>query len=160
MPPLVPAGTTNLSLQKKVSSSTGATNLSWITNGDKSPRLMEQLGPVGVKKQWIQIDLGARADIYAIVVWHCYYYPELVYFDIVVQVCNDPGFSKDVVTVFNNDKDNHHGLGVGSDRLYFETRWGKTIETKGAMGRYVRLYSNGSSMSRLNEYLQVEVYGK
>ena len=52
------------------------------------------------------------------------------------------------------------GLGVGTDREFFETFEGKLINAKGVKARYVRTYSKGSSESALNEYTEVEVYGK
>jgi hypothetical protein len=52
------------------------------------------------------------------------------------------------------------GLGAGTSREYFETNEGKLIEGKGTQARYVRLYSRGSTESRLNEYTEVEVYGR
>jgi len=34
------------------------------------------------------------------------------------------------------------------------------IDAKGANGRYVRLYSNGNTTNKLNDYIEVEVWGK
>ncbi len=51
-------------------------------------------------------------------------------------------------------------MGVGTDREYFETNEGRLVELHALKARYVRLYSNGSTESKLNEYLEVEVYGK
>jgi hypothetical protein len=98
-------------------------------------------------------------DIYAILVWH-FHKQARVYFDVVVQVADDPDFINNVTTVFNNDHDNSAGLGVGSDMHYVETSEGKLIDAKGVRGRYVRLYSNGNSSNELNHYIEVEVYGK
>ena len=44
-----------------------------------------------------------------------------VYHDVIVQVADDPDFIENVRTIFNNDSDNTSGLGVGTDREYFET---------------------------------------
>jgi hypothetical protein len=78
----------------------------------------------------------------------------------VAQVADDPEFKENVRTLFNNDQSNLDGLGAGTNREYFETNEGKLIEGKGTKARYVRLYSKGSTESRLNEYTEVEVYGK
>ena len=40
-------------------------------------------------------------------------------------------FIQNVKTLFNNDQDNTSGLGVGTDREYFETHEGKLINAKG-----------------------------
>ena len=181
---LVPVGTTNVALHKPVSSSTGTTNLyanirarhgdttvitkggptnlNWITCGDKSSPLRrdDNLLMVGSGRQWIQVDLKAEVNIYAVAVWHCYYYLNQVFNNVVVQICDRPDFQENVSTIFNNDTKNELGLGAGKDRLYCETRWGKLIDAKGIKGRYVRLYSNGSNLGKINYYLQVEVYGK
>ena len=179
---LVPQGTTNVALHKPITSSTGTTNLyanlpytqhhpteiskgaptnlNWITSGDKSVCTNTDFLQVGVRKQHIQIDLGAEVSIYAVVVWHCYYYLNEVFNNVVVQICDKPEFQEGVSTIFNNDTRNELGLGAGKDRLYCETRWGKLIDAHGIKGRYVRLYSNGSNLGKSNYYIQVEVYGK
>ena len=103
-------------------------------------------------KQWVQIDLEKEASIYAIIVWH-FHSQERAYRDVVVQVSNDPTFSKDVTTVFDNSA-------AGKDRPYIENYQGKLIDAKGVKGRYVRLHSNGNTTNKLNHYIEVEVFGK
>ena len=68
-------------------------------------------------------------------------------------------FIKNVQTVFNNDQDNSVGLGIGNDLLYFESNEGKLIPAKGIKGRYVRLWSKGSTSDDQNHYTEVEVWG-
>jgi hypothetical protein len=106
--------------------------------------------------QWVQIDLDSPQEIFAIVLWHAHDAPK-VYHGVVVQVADNAGFTENVRTLFNNDQDNGDGLGAGANREYFETNEGKLIEGNGAKARYVRLYSRGSHM---NEYTEVEVYGR
>jgi hypothetical protein len=77
-----------------------------------------------------------------------------------VQTADDADFITNVQTVFNNDIDNSAGLGIGKDMHYIETSEGKLIDAKGVKGRYVRLYSNGSNANDLNNYIEVEVWGK
>ena len=36
---------------------------------------------------------------------------------------------------------------------------GRLIDCKGVTGRYIRLYSNGSTAGDMNHYVEVEVYG-
>jgi len=110
-------------------------------------------------KQNVTVDLGSAHTLYAIVAWHFHKQPR-VYFDVVVQVSDDPNFVKDVKTVFNNDHDNTSGFGVGKDLNYIETSEGRLIDAKGVQGRYARLHSNGNSNNDLNHYIEVEVYGK
>jgi len=158
---LVPAGTVNLALHKDVTSSDPEPvvgDLSLITDGEKGADEGNyvELGP---GKQWVQIDLGQACTIYAIAIWH-YHSQARAYFDVVVQVADDPDFIQGVKTVFNNDPVNRSGLGVGKDLLYIETYEGKLIDAKGVRGRYVRLYSRGNSSTEMNHYIEVEVYGK
>ncbi len=160
-PFLAPPGTTNLALGKSVSSSDEEPiigELSLITDGDKEAAdgSYVELGP-GV--QWVQIDLEKKCRIYAIVVWH-YHADPRVYHDVIVQVADDPDFITNVRTLFNNDHDNSAGLGIGRDHEYFETYEGRLIDAKGAVARYVRLYSHGSIADDANHYIEVEVYGK
>ena len=158
---MVPAGTTNLALGKKVTASDSDPvigTLDMITDGDKEgdEGSWVELGP---GKQWVQIDLAKEADIYAVLVWH-FHSQERVYFDVVVQVSDDPAFNKDVTTIFNADANNELGLGSGKDLPYIETYQGKLIDAKGVKGRYVRLYSKGNTTNKMNHYIEVEVWGK
>jgi hypothetical protein len=160
-PFLAPVGTKNVALKKPVHSSDEMPiigELTLITDGDKEANegSFVELGPFS---QNVTIDLGSKHDIYAIVVWHYHNQPR-VYFDVVVQVADDPDFIKDVKTVFNNDHDNSSKLGAGKDMNYVETAEGKLIDAKGVQGRYVRLYSKGNTNNDLNHYTEVEVYGK
>lgn len=83
-----------------------------------------------------------------------------MYFDVILQISNDPLFRKGVTTVFNNDRDASTRLGAGRDPHYTETYEGKAMETGRVRGRYVRLYSNGNTATATNHYIEVEVYGK
>ena len=158
---MVPAGTINLAKNKKVTSSDNNPNvgtLDMVVDGDKDGNegSWVELGP---GKQWVQIDLAKKADIYAIVIWH-FHSQARVYRDVVVQTSDDPTFKNGVTTIFNNDFANNLGLGVGKNLNYIETYQGKLIDAKGAKGRYVRLYSNGNTSNKLNHYIEVEVWGK
>ena len=158
---MVPAGTVNLAKGKKVTSSdnnpvTGTLDL--VTDGDKAgdEGSWVELGP---GKQWVQIDLAKSVNIYALLIWH-FHSQARVYRDVVVQVSNDPTFKSGVTTIFNNDFKDELGAGAGKDLNYVETYQGKLIDAKGANGRYVRLYSNGNTTNKLNDYIEVEVWGK
>ncbi|HSY18502.1 MAG TPA: discoidin domain-containing protein [Candidatus Acidoferrales bacterium] len=151
---LVPVGTVNLAKGKKVTSSSGdpvVGTLDLVTDGDKEgdEGSWVELDP---GKQWIQIDLEKTADISAVLVWH-YHSQQRVYFDVVVQVSDDPKFEKGVTTIFDNSAE-------GKDLAYIETYEGKLIDAKGAKGRYVRLYSKGNTTNKMNHYIEVEVFGK
>jgi hypothetical protein len=157
----VPAGTTNLAKNKKVTSSDNNPNvgtLDMIDDGDKDGNegSWVELGP---GKQWVQIDLARNANIYAVLIWH-FHSQARVYRDVVVQVSDDPMFKSAVTTIFNNDFSNEVGVGIGKNLNYIETYQGKLIDAKGVKGRYVRLYSNGNTSNKLNHYIEVEVWGK
>ncbi len=105
--------------------------------------------------------MQAEYKLYAIVLWHDFTTP-VVYRDVIVQVSDDPEFKSGVVTLFNNDQKNSAGMGVGTDREYFEnslTGAGKVVDARGTRARYVRCYSKGSTDSALNTYIEVEAYG-
>jgi hypothetical protein len=157
---LVPEGTSLLSAGKPVTGSDDFPiigELSYITDGDKEAgegyfvELMDGL-------QWVQIDLGAPADLSAIWLWH-YHSQARAYHDVMVQVSNDAEFKSGVTTLFNNDYDNSAEMGKGSDKPYVETRFGKLIDVKGKEAQYVRLYSAGNTANDMNHYIEVEVYG-
>jgi hypothetical protein len=158
---MVPAGTINLAKGKTVTSSDSEPtigDLSQITDGIKDGDEGNYV-ELGQGKQWVQVDLGQVAPIYAILVWH-FHSQARVYRNVVVQVSDDPKFAANVQTVFNNDADNNLGLGVGKDPAYIETYEGRLIDAKGVKGRYVRFYSQGNSTNENNHYIEVEVWGK
>jgi hypothetical protein len=78
---------------------------------------------------------------------------------VIVQLANDVTFATGAVTVFNNDTNGSAGLGVGTDSEYRETSAGKMITFDTVNGRYVRFYSNGSTVNGANHYVEVAVYG-
>ena len=159
--PLVPKGTVNLALHKKVTSSSAPFSgaLELVTDGDKEAK-EESILELKPRLQWVQIDLGADDALSYVGVWHTHLSP-VVFHCVVVQASNDPKFIDGVTTLFNNDIENQAGLGIGRDREYFETNEGKLIDAKGIKARYVRLYSKGSTYDRdqINRYTEVEVYG-
>lgn len=158
---MVPKGTVNLALHKKVTSSDSDPiigTLDLITDGDKDGDEGSWVA-LGPGKQWVQIDLGQEANIYAVIVWH-YHSQARVYHDVVVQISDDPKFEKGVTTIFNDDAANELGLGAGKNLAYIETYEGKLMDAKGTKGRYVRLYSDGNTTDKLNHYIEVEVWGK
>ena len=158
---LVPPGTKNVALGKSVLSTDTEPiigNIEKITDGRKEGTMRDyvELNP---GQQSVTVDLGKRYVIYAIVLWHNTRHL-WVYYDVVVQVADDPNFTTNVKTLFNNDIDNSSGLGTGKDMHYVETSEGKLIDAHGTTARYVRPYSNGNSANEYNHYAEVEVYGK
>lgn len=157
---IVPEGTTLLSAGQPVSGSDDFPiigELAYLTDGDKEGgegyfvELMYGL-------QWVQIDLGAPAQVNAIWLWH-YHSEARAYHDVIVRLSNDPEFKEGVTTVFNNDYDNSAQFGKGKDRPYVDNRFGKLVDAKGTEARYVRLYSNGNTSNDMNHYIEVEVFG-
>jgi len=154
-------GLTNVARGKKVTGSDMDPvigELAILTDGDKEGEegSYVELGP-GV--QHVQIDLGATHELHAVVVWHFHGQPR-VYRDVIVQCSDDPAFKKGVRTVYNNDHDNSSGLGLGKGKEYIETYEGRLIDPKGAKGRYLRFYSNGSTAGDMNHYVEIEAYGR
>jgi hypothetical protein len=159
-PFMVPVGTKLLSLKRPATSSDRQPvigELEMITDGEKEggDGYFVELGP---GKQWVQIDLGARYALHAILLWH-YHSQARVYRDVIVQVSDDKDFLKGVTSIFNDDHDNSSGLGIGKDKEYIEVAEGRLFDPKAVAGRYVRMYSNGNTVNDLNHYVEVEVYG-
>ena len=157
----VPAGVTNVALKKPVTASDTSPimgELSQVTDGDKDG-IEGSYVEIGPGKQYFQVDLKERYQIHAIVVWH-YHAQARVYHDVVVQVSDDPKFSRNVRTVYNNDHDNSSGFGVGREKEYIDSHEGLLIDAKGVEARYVRLWGNGNTECDLNHCTEIEVYGK
>ncbi len=159
-PFMAPKGTALVSKGKPVTASDknpGLGELKMIVDGDKN-YAKNSLVELGDGPQWVQIDLEAAHNIYAVLVWH-FHEGKRVYFDVAAQVSDDPEFKTGVTTLYNNDIDNSAGLGVGADKEYIENNKGRLIDAKGAKGRYVRLYTNGNTADEKNHYVEVEVFG-
>jgi hypothetical protein len=162
-PFMAPKGVANVALNKPVTASdTNLINgeLKQITDGKKES-FDENVVTLRRGLRWVQIDLQGEYKLYAIVIWHQFDKP-IVYRSVVVQLSDDPEFKTGVQTIFNNDQKNTAGLGVGTDREYFEnslTAAGKLIDAKGIQARYVRCYSKGSTDSALNSYIEIEAFG-
>ena len=160
-PMMVPSGLKNLAPESQLTCSdknVTADNLAKIIDGDKAA---SDQSIIFLRKgtQWVQLDFGSPQELFALVIWHAHNMAK-VYHDVIVQVADDPDFIENVRTVFNNDSDNTSGLGVGTHREYFETCEGKLINAKGVKARCIRFYSKGSTESALNEYTEIEVYGR
>ncbi len=158
-----PKGVKNVALGKPVTSSNPNPingDLQQITDGKKQA-FNENVVTLRRGAQWVQIDLQGEYNLYAIVLWHDFTTP-VVYRSVCVQVSDDPEFKTGAQTLYNNDQSNRDGLGVGTDREYFEnplTGEGKLVDAKGIKARYIRCYSHGSTDNALNTYIEVEAYG-
>ena len=160
-PMLVPPGLKNIARGSKLTCSdtnVTAETLAKLTDEDKDA-YDESIIFLRRGAQYVQMDLGSPHELFAIVIWHAHNILK-VYHDVIVQVAADPDFKQQVRTIFNNDQDNTSGLGMGTDREYFETREGKLIDAKGIKARHLRFYSKGSTNGGLNEYTEIEVYGR
>jgi hypothetical protein len=160
-PLLVPKDAVNVAPGKKITCSdknVAAGDLAKLTDGDKEA---EESSILLLRKglQWVQFDLGVPHEIYAVVIWHAFDTSK-IYRSVIVQAADDADFTDNVRTLFNNDRENSAGLGIGADRQYFESNEGKIIDAQGARARFLRLYSNGNSDSRMNEYTEVEIYAR
>jgi hypothetical protein len=158
---MVPKGTVNLALNKKVDSSDNNPilgELTFVTDGVKkgTEDAFVELAPL---KQWVQIDLEKPCHVHAVFLWH-FFREARSYHDVIVQLSDDPEFSENARTIYSNDQDNSSGMGVGKDRPYIETNLGKLIDAKGVTARYVRIYSKGNTANDLNHYVEVEIFGK
>jgi len=160
-PFLAPKGTALVSRGKPVSSGVKAPllgDLKMLVDGDKSHE-MTSLVELESGLQWVQIDLEAENEIYAVLLWH-FHHGKSVYFDVIIQVSNDPEFKTNVTTLHNSDRDNSAHLGLGKDKEYIENNRGRFIYAKGAKAQYIRCYSNGNCTDDKNHYVEVEVFGR
>ena len=157
---LVPSDVTNVAKGKPVTSTDAKFflgELEYITDGDKRSKYFVEYEPKELP-QHVTIDLEREYEIYAVVWWHCFDRPK-VYWDVVVQVGRDAEF-EDAVILFNSDHDGSLGLGKGNDLNYVETNKGWMVGAAGVLGRYVRLYNHTNTRNMINQYTEVEVYGR
>lgn len=157
---MAPKGVTNVALGKKVTAQARSVingRLELASDG-KTDALDEHAIEMKRGVQWVQLDLGKEYEIAAIAVWHDYRYYGVAFHDVILEVSNDPTFTTNVVTLFNNDSDNSAGRGVGKDKEYWEQNYGRVIDGKMTKAPYVRSYTNGSSRFRFNCVTEIEVY--
>jgi len=147
--------TGDLAAGKTVTSSAAFSNLSLLVDNSKTTGYADSTPGTGL--QWVQVDLGGSFDVSYIKLYH-YFADSRTYYDVIVQLSNDPTFTTGVTTVFNNDTNNSAGLGTGSGSEYAEAATGKEIAFTPVNARYVRCYSNGSSVNSLNHYVELEAY--
>lgn len=154
----VPKGVKNVAAGKSVTSSVKPFfgDLNQVTDGKKEA-FDEDAVEFKKGTQWVQIDLGEAFEIHAVVIWHDHRYIQAIR-DVVVQISDDPEFKTGVTTIYNNDTDNSSGLGVGTDREYFEMKFGRAMPVKGVKARYLRSHMKGSNQSALNCWQEIEVY--
>jgi hypothetical protein len=158
---MVPKGLVNVAFRKRATSSDKDPiigDLERVTDGDKEMG-SESSVELGPGLQYVQVDLGERHEIYAVVFWFNYHCSR-IFHDVVVQVADDCDFITNVKTLFNNDYDNSSGLGVGPDLEYYDTYEGKLLGAKGVVARYVRIYSKGSTVDDFNRFTEIEVYAR
>ena len=117
---------------------------------------------IRIGAQFVQIDLQREILIEGVWMWHTmphfgYDVPK----DVAVQVSSDREFGASSATIFNCDRDDSLGFGIGSDRRFATSLYGKLIRVSSLPGRYVCIWFDGSaryhSTSRL---VEVEVYGR
>jgi len=158
---LVPQGSQIISRDAEVTSSDDEPiigDLGMITDGDKdgADGCYVELGR---GRQWVQIDLGERKEIWSMVLWH-FHRNMRAYDDVVIQLSDDPEFRVGVETIFNNDFDNSSGFGIDGDPAWVETNHGRIFDVDGRRVRYVRFYSNGNTANEMNHYVEVEIWGR
>lgn len=158
---MVPADVKNLAPGTKITCSDANANaaaLAKLTDGNKEAA---DSSIVLLKKvlQWVQFDLGQPKELFAIVLWHAHDTAK-IYRDVIAVAADDADFKVNVRLLFNNDRSNESGLGAGTDRQYYESYEGRLIPVKGVSARYLRFYSHGSTDSAMNEYTEVEIYGR
>ena len=150
----------NIALGKRI---TGSMNLplegkyGFLCDGNRSADAFLTLGP---EEQWVQVDLGENYELFGLIVWH-EYGSASIYRDVVIQVSKDASFAS-ATTVFNNDHDSSasYSRAVGSDPAYVESNYGRIVEMKGDVGRFVRIYSNGSTRDEMSRFVELEVFGR
>jgi hypothetical protein len=160
-PFMAPVGCANVALNKKVTASTNGDfggSLEQITDGIKGYE-QDQKVTFGRWIKWIQIDLEQPRELYAIAIWRDFADPFKIYRGMIVQAADDPNFTTNVRTLFNNDWENLNGLGKGTDLEYAETFEGKLIDAHGIKARYLRFYCQGNHSDKYNDYTEIETWG-
>jgi hypothetical protein len=107
--------------------------------------------------QHFDLDIGSSISLAKVKLWH-YYGDVRTYYDVIIQISNDPTFATGVTTVYNNDTNNSSGMGIGTDSEYVETSSGLSVNFTPVTGRYLRFWSSGSTAGDWSHIVEIEVY--
>lgn len=166
-PFMVIPGLSNIALRRPVTCSMEDEpiigEIGQVTDGVKKSGEFDYV-ELGLGLQWVQIDLGGRHTIHAVVLWH-YYKNPIIYSDVIVQVADDAEFTQNVGTLFNNDHDGTAGLGPGKDTAFYSRWWGEIVDARGGENggvpaRFVRVYTGGGHADEETRFVEIAVYGK
>lgn len=146
----------NYAKNKVITSNGTLSNPRYATDGVSNNQ--QQLTSIGTGLKYMTIDLGKQISLGQIKIVRNISGPR-TYKDLIVQSSKTADFSSGVTTVFNNDKDNSAGLGIGLDAEYVEVAEGRTISCTTSDVRYIRVYSNGSNVDADNQFAEVEALG-
>lgn len=162
---MVRPGIKNLALYKPVTASAKPIvgDVDQITDGIKKSGKFDyvELPP---ELGWVQIDLGSKRAIHAVVIWH-FYKNATIYGDVIVRLADDAGFTRNVRTLFNNDHDTSAGMGAGGDKAFYTRWWGEIVDARGGdhggtPGRYVRVHTAAGWEGEPPRFVEVAVYGE
>ena len=185
----LPSGSTNLAFRRPITTNFPAPivgRLDMITDGNKgvvtypdgrlryidadncyvefSPSIPSVAGEESTElgPRFVQFDFQESTCFDAIWIWAGYReHGYDVVRKLVVQISQDPNFATNTTTVFNCDTDNSLGFGLGQDRPFASSRFGKLIPIKATLGRFVRIWCNGSVMIPWETRLvEIEIYGR
>ncbi|MGO4180551.1 glycoside hydrolase family 18 protein [Paenibacillus sp. TAF43_2] len=148
------AAAQNIAAGKTPTSNASLVNASLATDGASNNS--NAFTEAGTGKKYIQIDFGGSYYVNKIMLWH-YFADSRTYKDVIVKLSENSAFSSST-TVFNNDADNSSSQGAGSDAEYAESAAGKTIVFNPVKARYLRIYSNGSSINAYNHYVEIQTW--
>lgn len=119
---------------------------------------------------YLQVDLGAVYELTDVNLWRYWNGGNREYKNTVIVASEDKAFDKDNDTViFNADKEDKHGFGVGAGESYKESKDGKKFPvTPGTRARYVRVYMCGNidmdkgkpTRGNTNHIVELEVMGR
>jgi hypothetical protein len=127
---------------------------SFLTDGETNTE--QYFGFRNTTPQWVKLDLENTFFVSRLNLRH-YYRDARTYHDVILQISeNDTNWT----AVFNNDRDNSSGQGVGTDAEYAETPEGKLVVLPSSLkARFIRAWSNGNTVNSENHYVELEVYG-
>ncbi|MBN2652032.1 MAG: discoidin domain-containing protein [Spirochaetales bacterium] len=136
----------------EITSSSSQGNLSIVA--DKSIN-QNNLTNIGKGSSWIAINLGKLVEINRIRIWRDFE-KGARYKGVVIELADNPEFS-DPVQIFNNDKNNINGRGVGTDCEYAEKWTGTIFDVDSQKAQFIRIWSAGSNLSSNNLISEIQI---
>ncbi len=147
--PATPVSSPNLALRKPVTCSFPGTHTHGTAEQVVDGETGSHFGYGHAGWAWIQVDLGAPAELTHLKVWH-YFRDKRTYNGNCIALSLTGKFEGEETVVFDSDRDG----------AYQETQAGKTFTFKPVRARYIRNWLNGNTSNDTSQWVEIQAFAR